>query len=197
MKGAGRIGRALRGLLLSLAALSCGPSFADEAGVLLWMVDEVEIVDRGLLGEYVSPEGYRATAARVVARDSEGTAVYLNLSYDAGDGSFVETDVSLATLTSDYRAGPLWASLSGVQDSVESYAFAIELGTMVEGTWTILALSDALTFTQLENFIQYDSMMVPAEIWAPHSYSVPEPSSGLLVVVGVALLALRRKERRS
>lgn len=196
MNAYGQMGKVLRSLFLSLFVLASGSVIADEAGVLLWMVDTPEIVDRGSVDGYVSPEGLTATAARVVATDADGVSVYLNLCYDAGDGSFVETEISMATLTSDYRAGPLWASLSSLSDA-ESYNYAIELGTLVGGEWNILAVSDSRTFSQLENFVQYDAMSVPIDIWTPQAYSVPEPTSGLLILIGVALLALRRKEVRS
>lgn len=196
MNEGGTYGRVLRSWLLLFLFFVFGPAFADEAGVLLWMVDTPEIVDRGSVDGYVSPEGLTVTAARVVATDADGASVYLNLCYDAGDGAFVETEISMAALTSDYRAGPLWASLSGLSD-VESYYYAIELGTLVGGSWNILAVSDPHTFAQLENFIQYDTMSVPTDIWSPHAYSAPEPTSGLLFLIGAALLALRRKEVRA
>lgn len=181
-------------LLLLVSPLA--PVRADEAGALLWMVDCPEIIDRGSVDGYVSPEGMSVTAARVVATDADGASVYLNLCYDGGDGDFVVTEISLAALTSDYRAGPLWASLAGLSNA-ESYTYAIELGTMDGGMWNVLAVSDAHSFSQLDTFIQYDAMSVPVDIWCPHSYSVPEPSSGILLLVGAALLALRRKEVRS
>lgn len=189
-----RFGQSLLAVML-LAFVACRV-LADEAGVLLWMVDNPEIVDRGSVAGYVSPEGLSATAARVVATDSDGASVYLNLCYDAGDGDFVVTDISLASLTSDYRAGPLWASFSGL-DNPESFFYAIELGTVSDGGWTALAVSDVYTFAQLDRFTSYDAMSVPVDIWMPHSYSVPEPSSGLLLIMGMAVLALRRKGKRS
>lgn len=182
--------------ILLLVGSSLMPARADEAGALLWMIERPDIVDRGPADGYVSPEGLSITGARVVATDSDGASVYLNLCYDGGDGDFVVTEISLASLTSDYRAGPLWASLAGLSNA-ESYTYAIELGTMDHGMWNVLAVSDPHSFSQLDAFVAYDAMSVPVDIWSPHSYSIPEPSSGILLLVGAALLMLRRKEVHS
>lgn len=170
---------------------ACG-DVADTA--LLWMVDSPDIDQRGNVNGYVSPEGLTATAARVVAVDADGAAVYLNLCYDSGAGYFEETAISLAKLTADYKAGPIWASLDALGDNVEAYSYAIELGTMVGDSWTTLAVSALETYASIETFVQYSPLEMPAGIWKPTAYAAPEPSSALLFLIGGALLALRRKK---
>lgn len=188
--------RLILGLLLSIG--SAGYAHADGAGVLLWMVDEPDICRNGeriaSLSDFTSADGYQATAARVVATASgeEGAAVYLNLCYDNGQGEFVDSGLTEARLVGGYRAGPIYASLGGL--TVESYTYAIELGTTVDGLWHTLAVSDPHVFSEIERFTAISGFIILNEAWMPTVYNVPEPSGGLLVLMGLALLALRRKE---
>lgn len=184
--------------LLASAGLA-GSVRADEAGVLLWMVDDPEIYRNGGkladLSGFTSADGYQATAARVVATAEDGTSVYLNLCYANDEGEFVESGLTEARLVDGYRAGPIVTSLGSL--TVESYTYAIELGTIVDGSWHTLAVSDPHAFAQIEDFTSTAGFGLPAGIWMPTAYNVPEPTGGLLVLMGLAMLALRRKEVRT
>ncbi len=82
-----------------------------------------------------------------------------------------------------------------------SYSFIIELGNWENDTWTMVAMSEAVSYTQLVNDhhvnVWSDQTLNPQvpDVWAVSSYTVPEPTSGLLLIVGGALLALRRRRR--
>ena len=187
--------KCLQILCVLLMACLASPAFA-EGGALLWMVDGNESVidQRGGVSSYVSPEGLSVSAARVVAVDEDGASVYLNLCYDDGY-EFVVTEITMAALNEDRQAGPIWASFDSLGGmSPESYSYMIELGTIVDGAWMTLAVSEASTFSKLANFTTYDPMSLPSDIWMPTVYMVPEPSSALLVLIGGALLALRRRK---
>ncbi len=81
-----------------------------------------------------------------------------------------------------------------------AYSFAIELGNWDWnlGTWTMIATSETMSYTDLvkaRHIIEWDGTdpSAPA-VWNPTSYVIPEPSGGMLILVGFALLALRRRQ---
>ena len=84
----------------------------------------------------------------------------------------------------------------------EEYSFAIELGNWDwdTGTWTMIASSDAASYKSLRelgHIVDWDSINPqPPKAWNPTSYTVPEPSGGILLLAGGALLALRRRRSR-
>ena len=191
----------LKNLTASLLGATClaGTASADEAGILYWMVNNPTIVRNGetvaSLKDYTSPEGYVADAARVVATTAGGETVFLKLYGDTtGGGGFALTECTEAELAGGYRTGPVVASLSGL--NAKSYTYAIELGTVVKGSWVTLAVSDPHTFGEIAEFSKLDGLSLPAAIWNPTTYNVPEPTGGLLTLLGLAVLALRRKEMR-
>lgn len=57
-------------------------------------------------------------------------------------------------------------------------------------TYNDLLLASAITSSALDNFTEYN-VAGAGLTWTP--VSVPEPTSGLLLLVGGALLALRRR----
>lgn len=95
------------------------------------------------------------------------------------------------------------ADVSSFASGSTEYAFVIELGNYESGTWSTLAVSESVSYADLsrndhivtvQNTGSYDPQY--ATPWAPATYVVPEPDSGLLILVGSALFALKRKRRR-
>ena len=78
------------------------------------------------------------------------------------------------------------------------YSFILELGNIDSSdNWTTVATSAAATYSSLGAYIHetFDLKPGQAAVWTPTDFTVaPEPSSGLLTVIGLALLALRRKK---
>ena len=191
----------LKNLTACLLGAIClaGTASADEAGILYWMVNNPTIVRNGetvpSLKDYTSPEGYVAEAARVVAT-KDGETVFLNL-YEGTTvgGDFSLTEMIDIDLDGDFCAGPVVASLPGL--NAEFYTYAIELGAFDSvGGGATLAVSDPRTFGEIAEFSKLDGLSLPAAIWNPTTYNVPEPTGGLLSLLGLAVLALRRKEMR-
>ena len=135
--------------------------------------------------------GYNVNAARVVSMNGN-VDTPLALHYNAG-GTSTDTGVSMVNMGVNM---PLYAALP---DDPSSLSFAIELGNYNNGTWTTLATSGSLDYTSLQS-AGYTYMPSSGELalatltaWAPTAYSVPEPSSGLLLLLGASLLALKRR----
>ena len=112
-------------------------------------------------------------------------------------GAFTLSDAIYADVP-NMPAAPFYAAL-GEYGSAE-YTFSIELGAWTDdGLFDGLAVS-SWSYTALAPYISTaDSAFVPgsvsAQVLAPMSYTVPEPGSGLLLLLGGALLALRRRAR--
>ena len=89
------------------------------------------------------------------------------------------------------------ANVSTYASGSPEYAFVIELGNWDGSAWSTLAVSETVTYADLAANSHIDNVSGynpnPITPWAPSSYVVPEPTSGMLVLVGAALLALRRR----
>ena len=138
----------------------------------------------------------------------EGDVVYLDLYYQEGgswtldnptgqgnDYAFVEGG-SFLDVKAFERAAVL-ASIVGKEGLVNlsEYSFAIELGTFdANDTWVLAAVSGTETYANLSGYIS-DQVEIPTDLpWSPNAYAAPEPTSGLLMVIGFALLGLKRKK---
>lgn len=189
------------------AALICvGMARAEDTLIYFRIVDGFSIVD--FYGNsttwdtsYRSNQGYAIDSARVVVTGGDLTEeTPLILGYVAGN-AFVSGADEIALDESP----PPQTMYAFVTDYASAeYSFAIELGSYDSGEWTTLASSASLTYQQLQTgdgvngsyLTTYDATLpMPQGIWAPQSYNVPEPSSGLLVLIGASLLALRRRRR--
>lgn len=76
------------------------------------------------------------------------------------------------------------------------YSFMIELGNIDSSdNWTTVATSASVAYSDIGQYIHQTFDINPSSmsVWTPTSFTaVPEPSSGLLMTIGLALLALRR-----
>lgn len=199
--------RLLRLAALAAIVLTVRVASAEE-GVLYWMVGagaEVTGSDPDPQSIKTYLETYEAategswSAARVRVIGGEGD-MFLDL-YDGNSGTTPgEYGVEFDTFGGAWGAG----TPDGVQASISSgtpeYSFIIELGNVTEaGGWTTVAQgSSTMTYTQLASagYIRPEFNLQPptSMIWQPMQFTaVPEPSGGLLTLMGFALLALRRR----
>ena len=80
------------------------------------------------------------------------------------------------------------------------YSFIVELGNIdAQDNWTTVATSAAATYSSLSDYIHETFDLNPGQlaVWTPTQFTIPEPTSGLLMVIGGALLALRRKRKEA
>ena len=103
------------------------------------------------------------------------------------------------------RAGttdnPLVADLRGVSGTITS--FAVEFFNYSNGSLSLLGWTESITPDELlaqgkiADFRDPKYPQASYDTWSPKDFAaVPEPTSGLLLLIGGALLALRRKQRK-
>ena len=191
------------------AVLSAGILPAAENDVLYWMVDDNATVDgEGIstfFANYEATEG-SAFAARIRVTGGDITEdTFLDLyipgyGLDAGGGEY---GVEFSEVGGYYGAGVPTGNQSpsgNYSAGSPEYSFILELGNIDSNdNWTTVATSAAATYSSLADYIHQTFDMSPSSmaVWTPTEFSaVPEPSCGMLMAVGMALLALRRKRPR-
>lgn len=107
----------------------------------------------------------------------------------------------LVDLKAGTEADPLVADLRGVSGTITS--FAVEFFNYSDGSLSLLGWTESITPDELlaqgkiADFRDPKYPQASYDIWSPKEFAaVPEPTSGLLLLIGGALLALRRKQRK-
>ena len=204
-------------LVAVAAILLAASSLPADEQVLYWMVDDSATVTMGdgttpNLSAFLSEETedtWSAARIRVTGGNiADGESVFLNL-YDS-QGNVMAGDLGIAF---DDNAGYWGAGVPvGNQSPIGNYAagtpeynFIVEIGNVAwdasSGTasWTeTIAKSDPVSYTWLyeaNHIAATFDMNPPAGMaWTPTAFTeIPEPSSGLLLLIGGALLELRRR----
>lgn len=183
-------------------------SHAEDESVLWWMFDEDTLINEingsgsckiyDLVGRG-DATGKTVNGIRIGAYSGDELLGYLVMADDNGSGNdtvFGMPALDFDTWEESWNAGPTYAHISGY-DTTPGIMFMIELG-MLEGkdTWSILASSDPATIEQLRQFMDVANFDMHTTFeWTGGSYSVPEPNSGILFLIGGCLLVLRRKRK--
>ncbi len=143
-----------------------------QAGTLYWqLANNAE-------GDYV---------ALAVKNNDSGAVTYANL-LDSDGGTVVGQIVTKA----DAMAYVQYADISSYTSGYSFYVEMLNLnGTALENGWT----SSAMSYSDLSSYISAGGISAGSvNVWTASAY-IPEPTSGLLLLVGGSLLALRRKRR--
>ena len=203
----------VRMAVLSAVVLAAGAASAGD-DVLYWMVDSSATVKKdgvttsvsSFFNNYTAPEG-SAFAARVRVTGGniqDGEDVFLDLyipgyGLDEGGGAW---GVEFSDVGGYWGAGVPTGNQSpsgNYSAGTPEYSFIVELGNIDSSdSWTTVATSAAATYSSLGDYIHETFDINPGQIavWAPSQFTaVPEPSSGLLALMGFAILALRRKQK--
>lgn len=180
--------------------------------VLLWCFDDPIITDFDGTQYHAADlpgrgeaEGLTPNLVRVSATDKDGNVVYLNLGESQEVCDQPGLMVPTYTVPPIWKAGPAYADISSVVMGASwddtSITFALELGHALiheDGTWdwvVMASTSETLRDLVAGGHIRSSELSVQGDVhWSP-AMSVPEPTSGLLVLIGGALLALRRKRK--
>lgn len=138
--------------------------------------------------------GYDFAGARVVAVAEGGETTQL----EAANPSTGVTQSGVVTV----KEGSIAViNLSQLGDPT-AYSFYIELVNWDEalGAHTVVGMSTQQTYAQLASggYIDTGLSLSPAaaNIWHGTAYMIPEPTGGMLVLMGLALAALGRKQDR-
>ena len=193
---------------LAATILTTGVASAED-DVLYWMIDDSATVTKtdgtevGVSEFLSNPVEGSAFAARIrVTGESITEDTFLDL-YVPGSGVDVgsgEYGVVFSTVGGYWGSGvptgnqsPLGSYSAGSPE----YSFIIELGNIDSSdNWTTVATSAATAYSDLADYIYPSFDLKPSSmaVWTPTTFNVPEPSGGLLTAMGLALLALRRKQ---
>lgn len=166
--------------------------------------------DSSANGQHVNGARVRVYQGTTALTDSSGDGIFLDLYEQDSNGnwflpsdpddrasllSFAEGQYEPATVDkpAGTYVGPSWADFG--QYASETYSFAIELGFLTDdGDWFAMAVGEIVGYDNLKAFRTTDLVADPWYTPWHSSYSVPEPSCGLLMLVGGALLALKRRK---
>ena len=98
---------------------------------------------------------------------------------------------------------PLVADLRGVSGTITSFAVECFNYNVLDGSLSLLGWTESITPDELlaqgkiADFRDPKYPQASYAVWSPMEFAaVPEPTSGLLLLIGGALLALRRKQRK-
>ena len=179
-----------------VASLSC--EAADGGEVLWWMIGDnySSIEGTATDGTTMTAGELKVTDVRVRYEGTDGSKGYLKLyGLDEGGNVYSLDGVAGVGLPAEY-----FADLSGLSGT--SYSFVLELGNWKEGSWVHTSMeSQAASYESLvanKHISQWhETTPTYGTPWNPTTgYTVvPEPSSGLMLLVGGAFLMLRRRRR--
>ena len=183
--------KVLFGLAVAMAA-----SFA-HASYLYWQISDSTLETGSFRGNAIS--GYRVVALPSSSgydytpgeAEKHGTAA-LDSTYAVYDSGWGWSDPADPFVSKDYATGNVYADLDG---KTTGYTYYIEV--MGYDQSTVIGVSEGLTYEQAisQNRLIDDlsSMAASVQAWTGSSYAAPEPTSGLLLLLGGALLALKRR----
>lgn len=161
-------------IAVASVALSLG-AWADDS-YLYWMVEKTVTRDGESFSDF--------TNAKIGYLDASGNMSYLGLYGEGASGDLI----SIKSATPGFES---WADMAGMGSGSTFY---IELFN--DNVW--VARSEGLDYSALESFIN-GMLNTPTLPWTTatttFSGNVPEPSSALLLLLGCAGLALKRKKQ--
>jgi hypothetical protein len=182
-----------------VASLSC--EAAEGGEVLWWMVGEdyTSITGTTKEGDKMTAGELKVTDARVRYQDGSGNTLgYLTLYGLDSNGKVFELEGAGGVEV----PAMFFGNLSDLADDLTAYSFVLELGNWKEGNWVHTSMeSEVASYNDLKSKMHitdwHETTPSYGTPWKPTTgfTVVPEPSSGLMLLVGGAFLMLRRRRR--
>lgn len=178
-----------------------GLQFVARAEYLWWNLDDPEVSyeDGGTQTGYTDEiwlwkDGERLFINEVRVRvQGEGVDSYLTVGLASGGAEMEGIGTGLPAYTGD-----AWAAIVPSSYASEGYNFIIEMGNSATGNWIVMA-SDTVSYSDLAPYISLEFESQPerylSEAFVGAPGVIPEPTSGMLILIGAGLLALRRRRR--
>ena len=170
------------------------------ADVLYWQVNDAAQAGTGLKGEPAQAylmatangtDKYYVSSNLDAAGNDIGEAVGIGTFANGGTAAGVLDAAKILSWADDTPYGSSGDSLSGLSFFVELYdASANWVGQTTPQSYSDLVASGAISSGLNPNFSGVNSAVGGGS----GSYAVPEPTSGLLMLVGLGALALRRRK---
>lgn len=189
----------MKRVFLGLAVVAL--AMTSHASYLYWQVNSSDSTFNGntITGYRVVASGANSAALDTYAYNPTAstyqkvsTATTVNGSeYVSNQGG----EVARATAQSPYLK--LAANLNGLEDGYSYYIEIIGHDTSKYGDGTgVLGISEVMTYAQANSHITetLQSISSVPTAWTGGTYAAPEPTSGLLLLVGASLLALKRRK---
>lgn len=185
------------GLAVAMAAT------LSQASYLYWQVDTTQLTSDGKGGYTFN--GHAVTGFNVIATtdmsytyDSSYTRNTILDTYTYGGPGVGYTQTANPTSVAVATSGNAYADVSDYTDT--SYSYYVEIigydTVYGQGVAGGIGVSESTTYANANGRLVAslkDIGSSPLEAWTGGTLAVPEPTSGLLLLVGGALLALRRR----
>lgn len=159
------------------------------ADLLYWMID-------GEASESFSKAYLQTLESAGGNADNVGALLY---SLDTSSGKRIDYEPTVGIVSEDGAGRMFWGESIHAEISADpALVYGVQLGVLgADGSFTAQFSSERLTFERLVKMgaVQMSAVGVYDQAWnlATASWAVPEPNGALLVLVGTALLALRRR----
>ena len=199
-------------------------SAAEDDFLLYWQVNDPMVTLVGgsssSLQDFIANSAHSSEdwGVQVSVSGENGFVEYLNLWYNGGEGGW-RPAVTGAELD-NFRAGPTYANIGSYvfkgtdnEYASDSYVFALEIGyydaannynfvsQVKSESWDYNnfmsnAPEDPDNPGHKLSYIQSAELQIPNIVpWSGGSYAAPEPSTGLLLAIGLSFLSLRRRRQ--